>query len=61
VQSSHQLDPLSAEQIPADLIGRLLDDGDLWKLHQMLIRKKLPAPSVRRPTPRRNQVINNVG
>jgi hypothetical protein len=26
--SAHQLDPLSAEQIPANMIGRLLDDGD---------------------------------
>jgi hypothetical protein len=30
------------------MIGRLLDDGDLRKLHQILIKKKQPAPSVRR-------------
>jgi hypothetical protein len=32
------------------MIGRLLDDGDLRKLHRMLITKKPPAPSVRRRT-----------
>jgi hypothetical protein len=25
--SRHQLDPLSAERIPANMIGRFLDDG----------------------------------
>jgi hypothetical protein len=48
--SGHQLDPESAGQIPANMIGRFLDDGDLQKLHRMLIRKKPPAPSVRRQT-----------
>jgi hypothetical protein len=28
----HQLDPVSAEMIPANMIGRFLDDGDLRKL-----------------------------
>jgi hypothetical protein len=46
--SGHQLDPLSAEQIPANMMSRLLDDGDLHKLHRMLVKKKRPAPSVRR-------------
>jgi hypothetical protein len=46
--SGHQLDPLSAEQIPANMIGRFLDDGDLRKLHQMLIKKKPSAPPVGR-------------
>jgi hypothetical protein len=32
------------------MIGRFLDDGDLRKLHRMLIKKKPPAPSARRPT-----------
>jgi hypothetical protein len=48
--SGHQLDRESAGQVPANMIGRLLDDGDLRKLHQMLIKKKPPAPSVRRRT-----------
>jgi hypothetical protein len=48
--SGHQLDPVSAEQVPANMIGRFLDDGDLRKLHRMLIKKKPPAPSVRRRT-----------
>jgi hypothetical protein len=30
------------------MIGRFLDDGDLRELHSMLIKKKPPAPSVRR-------------
>jgi hypothetical protein len=38
--SGHKLDPISAPQIPANMIGRLLDDGDLRKLHRMLIKKK---------------------
>jgi hypothetical protein len=46
--SGHQLDPETAGQIPTNMIGRLLDDGDLRKLHQMLIKKKPPALSVRR-------------
>jgi hypothetical protein len=46
--AGQQLDPESAGQVPANMIGRLLDDGDLRKLHRMLIRKKPPAPSVRR-------------
>jgi hypothetical protein len=48
--SAHQLDPESAGQIPANMIGRLLDDGDLRKLQRMHIKKKPPAPSVRRRT-----------
>jgi hypothetical protein len=51
--SGHQLDPLSAEQIPANMIGRFLDDGDLPKLHWMLMKKKPPAPSVRRTATKR--------
>jgi hypothetical protein len=31
--SGHKLDQDSARQIPASMIGRLLDDGDLRKLH----------------------------
>jgi hypothetical protein len=42
--------PESAGEIPASMIGRLLDDGDLKKLHRMLIKKKPPAPPVRQPT-----------
>jgi hypothetical protein len=50
---THQLDPLSAKQIPANMIGRFLDDGDLRKLRRTLIKKKPPAPSVRRRTARK--------
>jgi hypothetical protein len=32
------------------MLGRRLNRGDLRKLHQMLIKKKPPARSVRRPT-----------
>jgi hypothetical protein len=46
--AGHQLDPLSAEQIPAGMLGRRLSRGDLRKLHQMLAKEKPPAPSVRR-------------
>ncbi len=48
--SGHQLDPVSAELIPANMIGRFLDDGDLRKLHRIPIKKNPPAPSVRRRT-----------
>jgi hypothetical protein len=48
--SGHQLDPLSAELIPANMIGKFVDDSDLQKLHRMLIKKRPPAPSVRRRT-----------
>jgi hypothetical protein len=53
--SGPQLDPESAGQVPANMIGRFLDDRDLQKLHQALLKKKPPAPSVRRrlPAPRR--------
>jgi hypothetical protein len=33
--SGHKLDPISAAQIPANMIGRLLDNGDLRKLQRM--------------------------
>jgi hypothetical protein len=54
--SGHQLDPESAGEIPANMIGRFLDEGDLRKLHRMLIKKKAPAPSVRRRTAARRKV-----
>ena len=54
--SGHQLDQASARQIPERVIGRLLDDGDLRKLHRMLLKKKPPAPSVRRRTAARRRV-----
>ena len=54
--SGQRLDPLSAELIPANMIGRFLEDGDLRKLHQMLIKKKPPALSVRRGTARKRKV-----
>jgi hypothetical protein len=54
--SGHQLDPESAGQIPANMIGRFLDDGDLRNLHRMLVKKKPPAPSVRRWTATKRRV-----
>ena len=54
--SGHQLDQESASQIPASMMGRLLDDGDLRKLQWMLVKKKPPAPSVRRPATAKRKV-----
>jgi hypothetical protein len=54
--SGHKLDKESASQIPENMIGRLLDDGDLRKLHRMLVMKKPPAPSVRRQTATKRRV-----
>jgi hypothetical protein len=54
--SGHQLAPVSAEQISANMNGRFLDDGDLRELHQVLITKKPPALSVRRPTAMKRRV-----
>jgi hypothetical protein len=54
--SGHQLDPISPQLVPANMIGRFLDDGDLQKLHRMLIEKKPPAPSVRRRTAAKRRV-----
>ena len=48
--SGHQLDPESADQVSANMIGRFLGHSDVQKLHRMLIKKKPPAPSVRRRT-----------
>ena len=45
----YQLDEASATQIPKEMIGRLLDDGDLRRLQRMLLTKKPPAASVRHP------------
>ena len=45
---SHELDAKSARQVPADMIGRLLDDGDLRKLQQAIAPKKPAAPTIRR-------------
>ena len=53
--SGHKLDRESAGQIPANMIGRFLDNGDLRELHRMLI-KKPPAPSVRRRTASKRRV-----
>jgi hypothetical protein len=41
--SGHQLDPVSAAQIPESMMGRILDNDDLRRLQRMLI-KKPPAP-----------------
>jgi hypothetical protein len=51
---AHELDAKSARQVPADMIGRLLDDGDIRKLQQAITPK--PAdPTVRgRPVAKRS-------
>jgi hypothetical protein len=54
--SGHQLDKESAEHIPANMIGRLLDDGDLQNLNRALVKKKPPARSVRRRTATKRRV-----
>jgi hypothetical protein len=56
LESGHQLDLASADQIPANIMDRLLDDGDLRKLHRMLLKKKPPVPSVRRRTATKRRV-----
>jgi hypothetical protein len=38
--SGHRLDQESAGQIPANMIGRFLDDDDLRKLHRMVVKNK---------------------
>jgi hypothetical protein len=48
--SGQQPDPISAAQIPTNIAGRFLNDGDLRKLQRTVIKKKPPAPSVRRRT-----------
>jgi hypothetical protein len=55
-EAGHQLDPEGLGRIPANIMGRLLDDGDLRKLHRMLLKKKPPAPSVRRRTAAKRRV-----
>jgi hypothetical protein len=44
--SEHRLERHSARCIPANMMGRLLDDADLRKPLRMLIKEKPPAPSV---------------
>jgi hypothetical protein len=53
---SHEIDKASARQIPADMIGRFLDDGDLRELLEAITSKKPPAPSVRRRTAAKRRV-----
>jgi hypothetical protein len=55
--SGQKLDQENARQIPESMIGRLLDDGDLRKLHRTLVKKKPPVRSVRR----RSAVKRRVG
>jgi hypothetical protein len=54
-ESGHELDQESALKVPTDMLGRLLDDGELRNLSRMLLGpKKPPAPSLWRPkTPHR--------
>jgi len=42
----HQLDEVGATQIPKEMIGRLLDDGDLRRLQRAVMPRK--STSVRR-------------
>jgi hypothetical protein len=50
LNSSQGTSSTTDAQIPENMMGRLLDDGDLRKLQRMLIEKKPPVPSVRRRT-----------
>ena len=52
----HELDEESARQIPADMIGRLLDDDDLRRLERIITPKKPAALSVRRRTAAKRSV-----
>ena len=52
----YALDEASARQIPPDMIGRLLDDGDLRRLQRITTRKKPAARSVRRRSPAKKSV-----
>lgn len=55
--SGHELDQASTNQIPEDMIGRFLDDRGLRRLRRMLLRKKPPAPSVRRLSAQRRRAL----
>jgi hypothetical protein len=44
--TGYQLDDASARQIPAGMIGGLLDDTDLHRLQEAITPKKAAAPSV---------------
>ena len=51
---AHEIDAKSARQVPADMIGRLLDDGDIRRLQQAIAPKKPAGPTVRgRPAAKR--------
>ena len=39
----HQLDEASTTQIPKEMIGRLLDDGDLRRLQRAIMPRKSPS------------------
>jgi hypothetical protein len=45
-----EFDEASARKIPADMIGRFLDDDDLRELLEAITSKKPSVPSVRRRT-----------
>src|SRR6266849_5709674 len=52
---AHELDAKSARQVPADMIGRLLDDGDIRTLQQAITTEKPAVPTVRgRPAAKRS-------
>jgi hypothetical protein len=47
-----ELDEASATQIPKEMIGRLLDDGDLRRLQRAVMPRKLPQRSRHQDPPR---------
>jgi hypothetical protein len=55
--SGHKLDQDTTRQIPASMIGRFLDDGNLQKLQRMLIKKNPPARSVRRKAATKRKLV----
>jgi hypothetical protein len=52
---AHELDAKSARQVPADMIGRLLDYGDIRRLQRAIAPEKPAAAPVRgRPAAKRS-------
>jgi len=51
-----EFDEANARKIPADMIGRFLDDDDLRELLAAITSKKPAAPSVRRRTAAKRRV-----
>jgi hypothetical protein len=53
-QEAHIIDAAGADRVPADMIGRMLTSVEAVQLLALIEAKKPPAPSLRRPTTRRD-------